>query len=72
MAEHPDDRTVRGHPSAEAVNLDGQSFRITVCANCESVHSVLFLSNDRWYCRNCKATGDARPTVIPLSRPGRR
>lgn len=64
---HPE---IRGHPSLPAESHAG-AFRITVCAECEALRTVLFLSKDRWYCTRCRAEGDARPTVIPLHRPQR-
>jgi len=65
-------REVAGHPHLAAVNAQGRDMQITVCAECESMRSILWLANDRWYCRVCRNSGVARPTTIPLSRPGRR
>lgn len=64
-------REIAGHPVVEAPNLDDQPQRISVCAECEQVRTILFLSRDRWYCTSCRSHGDARPTQIPLRRPGR-
>jgi hypothetical protein len=63
---------IRGHPAVDAepnANTGARPFLITVCAECEAMRSVLFLSRDRWYCTKCRAEGDARPTMIPMSKP---
>jgi hypothetical protein len=60
---------IGGHPHLEAHHDDGRVSRITVCAECERLSTILFLSGDRWYCTHCRNTGDVRPTQIPLSRP---
>lgn len=62
--------TIGGHPEAELIPEDPnvRNLTITVCANCERIRTVLFLSGDRWFCTSCRAEGDARPTMIPMTR----
>lgn len=60
--------TIKGHPEIPLVHEQGPPTTITVCANCERMRTVLFLSRDRWFCTACRAEGDARPTMIPLKR----
>ena len=43
---------------------------IYVCANCERMRTVLFLSEDRWLCTACRNEGSERPTFIPVTRNG--
>lgn len=63
--------TIGGHPTVEAVPSSGPAFAVTVCAECERMRTVLWLSRDRWYCTACRNQGDARPTTIPMSMPRR-
>jgi hypothetical protein len=63
---------ISGHPTVEAHRTARAPLKITVCATCERVRSVLFLSRDRWFCTACRAEGDARPTQIPVSNPAKR
>lgn len=65
-------RTIKGHPSIEAVNNQGQTITINLCANCGAVRRVLYLSTDRWFCTACRNTGDARPTQVAIPNPARR
>lgn len=44
---------------------------IYLCANCERVRSVMFLTEDRWLCTSCKNEGDARPAFFPITKPER-
>jgi hypothetical protein len=60
---------IDGHPAIDAILPDGRVNRITVCAECEKLSTILFLSGDRWYCTHCRNAGDSRPTQIPLNRP---
>ena len=64
--------TIEGHPNILAHNTEGRTMKIIICAECNAVRSVLYLSKDRWYCTSCRNSGDARPTMIPLSNPARR
>ena len=41
---------------------------IYLCANCERVRTVMFLTEDRWLCTSCRNEGDARPALVPISR----
>lgn len=65
-------REIKGHPAVEAHRTSRPALKITVCAECESLKSVLFLSRDRWFCTTCRTEGDARPTQIPVSNPARK
>jgi translation initiation factor 2 beta subunit (eIF-2beta)/eIF-5 len=64
--------TIQGHPSAEAHRAHAPALNITVCAECEKVRTILFLSGDRWFCTSCRNSGDARPTQVPVSNPARK
>lgn len=66
-----EDPTIKGHPELELPDSlgGGQSVFITVCAECGAMKSVLWLDGDRWYCRVCRNTGSARPTMVPVSMP---
>lgn len=66
------DRTVSGHPALEAHRTYADALKITVCAGCERMRTILFLSGDRWFCTACREEGDARPTQIPITNPSRR
>ena len=58
---------VDGHPALELPNAQDNPVTITVCCECGEMRTVLWLSGDRWFCSKCKAQGDSRPTMIPLS-----
>ena len=46
---------ISGHPTLELEPMVGSDpVVITVCAECGEMRSVLWLTEDRWYCRNCK------------------
>jgi hypothetical protein len=62
---------IGGHPSilAHRDELGLAPMRLSMCAGCERVKTIMFLSRDRWLCTHCRAEGDARPTQIPLRRP---
>jgi hypothetical protein len=65
-------REIGGHPSLSLDPAVGpRTVNVTLCANCEKMRTVLFLTGDRWFCMNCKSEGIAKPTSIPLTR-GRR
>ena len=56
---------IDGHPT---VDLDtGTPTLLTVCASCEKVRTILFLTGDRWYCTSCSTRGDAKPKLYPVS-----
>jgi len=61
------DMTIKGHPVIEAPNAADNAVMITVCAGCGELRTILFLSKDRWYCRQCRTQGDQRPTIIPIA-----
>jgi hypothetical protein len=63
------EREIIGHPDVEAFNSEGKSIRISVCSDCGSIRTILYLSKDRWLCTACRSEGDARPTQVPVSRP---
>lgn len=60
------DPTIQGHPSIEGPNYRDQAVVFTVCCECGRLRTVLWLKHDRWYCSACKASGENRPTMIPL------
>lgn len=47
------------HPKSEPVV-------IYLCANCERMRTVLFLSKDRWLCTACRNEGVERPQLVPI------
>lgn len=59
---------ISGHPTATFDRDNAPPLLLTVCANCERVRTILFLSGDRWFCTSCRNEGDARPTQIPVRR----
>jgi hypothetical protein len=65
-------REIGGHPAIDAHRPSASALKITVCANCERVRTILFFSADRWFCTACREEGDARPAQIPVSNPARR
>lgn len=65
-------REIKGHPKLIGPNIENKPVTITVCSDCGSLSTVLFLVGDRWYCTRCKSSGIAKPTVVPLSKPRRR
>ncbi len=64
--------TVLGHPEVTAVNEEGRKMRISVCAECGELRTILWLTGDRWYCRSCRAEGAGKSTLIPVTNPARR
>lgn len=64
--------TVQGHPSVAAITPEGREIRITVCAECGELSTILWLTKDRWYCRNCRTEGAGRAEKVPISNPARR
>lgn len=58
---------IGGHPTAELfTTVDGPPTLITVCAECQSVRSILFLDKDRWFCTTCKTEGASAPNMFPI------
>lgn len=62
---------IKGHPSIDAHRTGRAPKKITLCANCESVKSILFLTGDRWFCTKCRNEGKAQPTQISMFNPHR-
>ena len=63
-----DAATIGGHPTQELEPMLGsEPVVITVCCICGEMRSVLWLTEDRWYCRSCKHVGDNRPHMFPLA-----
>jgi hypothetical protein len=66
-------RTIEGHPHVVGFNREyEQESRITVCAECGGLRSILWLAGDRWYCRVCRNSGVAETKVVPIHNPSRR
>lgn len=61
------DPTISGHPEVLLPNAADSPVTITVCAGCGEMRTVLWLSQDRWFCTKCRAEGDARPKMIPIA-----
>jgi ribosomal protein L37AE/L43A len=60
--------TMDGHPAVPLYNDQGDTMSmLTVCAECQQVRTILFLSSDRWYCSQCRAEGDAKPKLYPIA-----
>mgnify|MGYP000880015588 CR=1 FL=1 len=70
-AADADAATIAGHPSQTIVSRDASTFEVSVCAECGSLRSILWLLGDRWYCRTCRSSGEGRPTAIPVTNPSR-
>lgn len=66
------ERQISGHPTADIQLTADDTRKITVCAECGSVRSILLLTGDRWYCTRCRNSGAGGSTLVPVSRPGRR
>lgn len=64
MPDIPEPKVISGHP--QTVNSAGSL--IYLCANCERMRTVLFLSKDRWLCTACRNEGTAQPTYVPIGR----
>jgi ribosomal protein L37AE/L43A len=65
--------TIVGHPELETTSPSGgQKVTITLCSECGELRTILWLTNDRWYCRHCRAEGAGQATMIPISNPARR
>ena len=63
-----DAATISGHPTLELDPLAGSDpVVITVCAECGEMRTVLWLTEDRWYCGHCKHIGENRPHMFPLA-----
>ena len=65
-----DPAVVPGHPEVPLLNEQGNLIQmLTVCCECGSVHSIIMLVRDRWYCSTCRAEGrvDRNVTMIPIS-----
>ena len=58
---------IQGHPAVELWHDDGPPTLITVCGNCESLRSVLFLTKDRWFCTKCRTEGATAPNLYPVA-----
>jgi hypothetical protein len=58
---------INGHPTLDLPNSADNPVLITVCCECGSMRTILWLSRDRYYCSKCKAAGDRRPTMIPIA-----
>lgn len=65
--EAPPSAEINGHPSVVLPNKSGEPVVLTVCCSCGHLRTILWLSGDRYYCSQCRAEGDSRPTVIPIS-----
>jgi len=70
MTWEPD--VVDGHPSVDVELDDGTRTVWTVCASCERLRTILFLTGDRWLCVSCKSEGTAAPTLVSYPKPKER
>lgn len=62
---------INGHPTVPLLDDTGEQIDLlTVCAECGSVRSILFLTGDRWMCVSCRVEGVAPPRLYPTSRKG--
>jgi hypothetical protein len=62
----PPDPTIDGHPVLELEGSDNPVL-ITVCAECGEMRTILWLTDDRWYCRTCRAAGSKPPNLYPVA-----
>lgn len=59
---------IKGHPVVPLYNEQGDTINmLTVCAECGELRTILFLSDDRWYCSKCRTEGDTRPRMYPIA-----
>lgn len=59
---------IKGHPELLLEPLEGsEPVVITVCAECGEMRTVLWLTEDRWYCRSCRAAGVRPPHMYPIA-----
>ena len=63
---------IQGHPGIDYESTDGRTLTITVCAECGALRTLLWLTGDRWYCRECRAEGVGKGMLVPVSNPARR
>jgi len=57
---------ISGHPTLELEGPTGDPVVITVCSECERMRSILWLTKDRWMCKDCRAEGAAPPNYFPI------
>lgn len=57
---------IQGHPTVELYVEAGPTL-VTVCASCGQMRTILFLTEDRWYCSKCRAEGHQPPNLFPLA-----
>lgn len=59
---------IQGHPTAPLLDEAGNLIQmITACGHCGEVHTILFLTRDRWYCSKCRAEGATPPNLYPIA-----
>jgi ribosomal protein S27AE len=64
----PEPQVISGHPEEPLLDSTGNLIQmLTVCAHCGNVRTILFLTEDRWYCSSCRMTGIAPPRLYPVS-----
>lgn len=64
----PDPEVIQGHPTMELlVGPERTPTLLTVCAECGSLRTILFLSHDRWLCTKCRTSGATAPNLYPIS-----
>jgi hypothetical protein len=44
-----------------------ESAVLYLCANCERLRTIMFLSTDRWLCTSCHNEGNQSPTFISIA-----
>ena len=63
---HPHE--IKGHPTLELITAaEAPPTLLTVCAQCGSLRTILFLDKDRWFCFRCKTEGATRPNLYPIA-----
>jgi ribosomal protein S27AE len=59
---------IGGHPEQPLLDGAGELITmLTVCAQCGAVRSILFLTEDRWYCSKCRFECSVPPRLYPVS-----
>ena len=58
---------IRGHPAVELWHDTGPPTLITACGNCGELHTILFLTKDRWFCTRCRMEGATAPNLYPIA-----
>lgn len=63
--------TIPGHPATPLFDTRSGEIQkmVTVCCECGSIHSIIMLVDDRWYCSRCRMSGSVsrNARMFPIS-----